>query len=107
MELEIEEGEVVGEINENYENFIPSAKHRRTDRGSNEGKTAVPVVPDWQDDEHQSTVQAATPKRRPKKQKKKLQQLVGPDGSQEGQHVEGLEQPHYVDIYGQHVSVLC
>lgn len=106
MELDIEEGEVVGELNCNFQNSSPAAKHPRNDRAHSKCTKSVSTVPEWQDD-LQPSEQTATPRRKPKKRKKKLQHLAEADGAQrDGQHGEGLEhleQPQYVDIYGKHV----
>eukprot|EP00878_Enallax_costatus_P014360 GHUV01015020.1.p1 GENE.GHUV01015020.1~~GHUV01015020.1.p1 ORF type:complete len:584 (+),score=191.69 GHUV01015020.1:209-1960(+) len=99
MDGEVEEGEVVGEVNENYQHFVASTTSTYSRPAGD--TTATGAVPGSQDGYEQLSDHPQQAKRKPKKEKKRLQQYAE---AQSGNGQATQQQPHYVNIYGKHAA---
>jgi hypothetical protein len=110
---DVEDGEIVGEVNENYQQCIsPRKRHaatREAEVASAAGAQQQQQLPGW-DDEQQP---AGSAKRKPKKEKKKKQKdLAGQSAAAGNGHAAAAadaagsqgQEATYVNVYGSNVS---
>jgi hypothetical protein len=108
---DVEDGEIIGEVNENYQNCVSEPELHAAKQGA-AATSAVAAdkqqLPGWEE-EHEP---AGHVKRRPKKEKKKKQKdAAGPPAAAGNGHAaadaagSNGQQATYVNVYGSNVSI--
>jgi hypothetical protein len=111
---DVEDGEIVGEVNENYQQYVSAPAVHAAKHGEAATPSAAAAgnqqLPGWEDEQEL----AGNAKRKPKKEKKKKQhQLAGGPVAAGNGHAAAVaadapgsqgRQATYVDVYGSNVS---
>lgn len=107
MDDDVEEGEVVYEADDHSQCPISQLTAERNRQPVNQLRTAAPSAPELQGHCERLAVDASAPQRRPKKQKRRCNQLASVPvlPSTAEQALSGPRQSHYVDVYGKSVSM--
>jgi Fe-S oxidoreductase len=110
---DVEDGEIVGEVNENYQRCSPRERHaaKREAEPASAAGAQQQQLPGWEDEQQP----AGTAKRKPKKEKKKKKQkdLAGQSSAAGNGNIAAAagdavgsqgQETTYVNVYGSNVS---